>query len=92
VRGGKWSDVGDIRNTGLRDIDQEPSLKKYLEGKGAKFQRFVPENEYQAFADDFLMDRLYPKDDVRYVPPPQGMKRGGKVNIEQEYKFKKFRK
>lgn len=26
------------------------------------------------------------------TPPVEGMKRGGKVNIEQEYKFKKFRK
>jgi hypothetical protein len=91
VKSGNWSDVGDLGNTGLRDIEKKSELKKYLEGKGAKFQRFVPEEEYKKYEDDFLMDRLYPKDDARYAPP-EGMKRGGKVNIEQEYKFKKFRK
>jgi hypothetical protein len=76
VRGGEWSDVGDLRNTGLRDI-QNTSLAKYLKNKGVDAQRYLPEDEYLKYEDDFLMDRLYPNDPL----PTDGMKRGGSVHI-----------
>jgi hypothetical protein len=69
VRSGEWSDVGDLRNTGLRDIHRTPALKTYLEGKGETFNRFVPEQQYKEYEDDYLMDRLYPKE--------EGMAAGG---------------
>jgi hypothetical protein len=81
VKSGQWSDVGDLRNAGLRDIEQDLSLKKYLEGKGAEFQRFIPEEEYKGYQGDFLIDRLYPKDDARYPPLEDGMARGGPVHF-----------
>jgi len=76
VRGGKWSDVGDLHNTGLRDI-QNTSLAKYLKNKGVDAQRYLPEDEYLKYEDDFLMDRLYPNDPL----PTDGMKHGGSVHI-----------
>lgn len=81
VRGGQWSDVRDLQNTGLRDMNRYEPLRKYLEGKGTKFERYIPEEEFKGHEDDFLMDRLYPKDDPDYAPPTEGMKRGGKVHI-----------
>lgn len=78
VKSGQWSDVGDLRNTGLRDINATPALKKYLEGRNIGFDRFVPEETYKEFEDDFLMDRLYPRDDPRYAPP-EGYNKGGSV-------------
>lgn len=81
VRGGQWSDVGDIANAGLRDMKGYEPLRKYLEGKGVKYERYIPESEFKQFEDDFLMDRLYPKDDPAYLPPTEGMKRGGKVSV-----------
>jgi hypothetical protein len=76
VRGGNWSQVGDLHNTGLRDI-QNTSLDKYLKNKGVDAQRYLPEDEYLKYEDDFLMDRLYPNDPL----PTDGMKRGGSVHI-----------
>jgi hypothetical protein len=79
VKSGKWSDVGDFRNTGL--IRKSDLIDKFspdeLDAIGA--------GEYltKAEHDDLLLKALQ---------PPKSMKRGGPVNIEQEYKFKKFRK
>jgi hypothetical protein len=73
VRGGEWSDVGDLKNTGLRDITRDPKIKEYLEKKGIEVPRYIPEKEYLGHEDSFLMDQLY--------PPDEGMKRGGKVSI-----------
>jgi hypothetical protein len=92
VRGGEWNDVGDLRNTGLRDINSDLSLKKYLEGRDIKFDRYVPEETYQGYADDFLMDRLYPKDDVRYAPPEEGMAAGGTPRYPTEQEREAMRK
>lgn len=92
VRSGEWNDVGDLRNTGLRDINSDLSLKKYLEGRDIKFDRYVPEETYQGYADDFLMDRLYPKDDVRYAPPEEGMAAGGTPRYPTEQEREAMRK
>lgn len=79
VKSGKWSDVGDFRNTGL--IRKSDLIDKFspdeLDAIGAG--EYLTKGEH----DDLLLKALQ---------PPQGMRRGGKVNIEQEYKFKKFRK
>jgi hypothetical protein len=81
VRGGQWSDVGDFQNTGLRDMNRYEPLRKYLEGKGEKFDRYIPEEQFKTYEDDFLMDRLYPKDDPGYAPLSEGMKEGGEVKM-----------
>jgi hypothetical protein len=78
VRSAEWSKVGDLNNTGLRDIQARPKLAEYLKNKGVETSRYLPEEEYLKYEDDYLMDRLYPRDDV---PPVEGMKRGGRVHI-----------
>jgi len=79
VRGDSWSNVGDLRNTGLRDIQKTPVLAKYLKDKGVDAPRYLPETDYLKYEDDYLMERLYPKD----TPPAQGMAHGGPVSLDQ---------
>ena len=76
VKSGKWSDVNELRNAGLRDIEHNPRLKEYLKKKGSDVPRYLTENEHQGYTDDFLMDTLYPKDETP-LPPEQGMAGGG---------------
>ena len=83
VKGGQWSDVGDFRNTGLRDLQRTPKLDEYLKQKGVEVPRYLDEGEYQKYESDFLMDQLYPKNDPQYLPPqtPEGMAKGGAVRM-----------
>jgi hypothetical protein len=83
VKGGQWSDVGDLRNTGLRDLQRTPEIDKYLKEKGVEVPRYLDEGEYQKYESDFLMDQLYPKNDPQYLPPqtPEGMAGGGLVRM-----------
>ena len=83
VKGGQWSDVGDFRNTGLRDLQRTPKLDEYLKQKGVEVPRYLDEGEYQKYESDFLMDQLYPKNDPQYLPPqtPEGMAGGGVVRM-----------
>ena len=103
VKGGKWSDIGDFRNTGL--IRKSDLIDKFspdeLDAIGAG--EYLTKGEH----DDLLLKALR---------PPEGMKRGGAAcgcdlnaqykrlkkggascgcsgaTIEQEYKLKKLRK
>jgi hypothetical protein len=83
VKGGKWSDVGDLSNTRLRDLQRTPKLDEYLKQKGVEVPRYLDEGEYQKYESDFLMDQLYPKNDPQYLPPqtPEGMAHGGAVHM-----------
>jgi hypothetical protein len=73
VQSGNWSDVGDLRNAGLRDINSRHNIQKYLQEKGIEAPRYVPEKQYLEYEDSYLMDQLY--------PPDQGMKDGGEVKM-----------
>jgi hypothetical protein len=68
VRGGKWSDIGDIQNTGL--IRKSDLIDKFspdeLDAIGAG--EYLTKGEH----DDLLLKALR---------PPEGMKAGGKVSI-----------
>lgn len=83
VKGGQWSEVGDLRNTGLRDLQRTPKLDEYLKQKSVEVPRYLDEGEYQKYESDFLMDQLYPKNDPQYLPPqtPEGMAGGGAVRM-----------
>lgn len=66
VRSGEWSEVGDLKNTGL--------------------VRYEGKIMTQAEADDLLYQQLNADkpgitDELGLTPPPEGMKRGGAVNI-----------
>jgi hypothetical protein len=71
VRGGKWSAVGDIQNTGL--IRKSDLIDKFspdeLDAIGAG--EYLTKGEH----DDLLLKALR--------PPAEGMKRGGKVSISK---------
>jgi len=96
VKSGNWSDVGDLGNTGLMSIDRVPEKARY-EAAGMKLPKYVSERERDELLNEYLRLTVGPPDwdfmAKEYgFPPPKSMKRGGRVNIEQEYKFKKFRK
>ncbi|MEN9885665.1 MAG: PcfJ-like protein [Pseudomonadota bacterium] len=60
VRSGKWSNVGDLKNTGLIDLDEAMVPMDMRKG-----QRFVTEDEYKALvrrnAEDFSLGGLVQK-------------------------------
>jgi hypothetical protein len=58
VKGGQWSDVGDLRNTGLRDLKKTPKVEEYLKSKNADVPRYLTEDEYKGHESDFLLDEL----------------------------------
>jgi len=81
VKSGDWSRIGDLKNTGLRDIKKTPKIEEYLKKKGADVPRYLTENEYQGHESDFLMDQLYPKDETP-LPPAESMAGGGSVGLK----------
>jgi len=79
VRGGNWSDVGDLRNTGLMDVQNflNPTTReKYLEHK-LDIPKYATEAELDKLHNEYL--RL--AEPNNYIPPETGMKKGGKVSI-----------
>jgi hypothetical protein len=61
VKSGNWGDVGDLKNTDLRDLEKTPVLRQWLKGKNIPHNRFVSEDEYNNHEGDFLLDRLNEK-------------------------------
>ena len=59
VKGGKFSDVGDLQNTGLRDLKNTPRLEEYLKSKNADVPRYLTEDEYKGYESDFLLDKKF---------------------------------
>jgi len=79
VRSGEWEDVGDLRNTGLMDVEKflNPTTReKYLEHK-LDIPKYATEAELDKLHNEYL--RL--AEPNNYVPPETGMKKGGKVSI-----------
>jgi hypothetical protein len=94
VKSGKYSDVGDLHNTGLVRIYPESDLAVSLAQKGLDVPSYATQKEITDLLKQSQVGsyRDSASGTTFRAEPPQGMKRGGKVNIEQEYKFKKFRK
>jgi hypothetical protein len=91
VKSGSWSDVGDLKNTGLRPIDTVPERARF-ESAGMKLPKYVTDADHEALINEYLkltshppdldfMHKAYgfPKPDV--PPNLEGMKAGGKVSI-----------
>ena len=86
VKGGEWSEVGDLQNTGLRPIRAVPERERF-ESAGMKLPKYVTDADHEALINEYIkltrnptdMDFMhkaygFPKPDA---PPPEGMKRGG---------------
>jgi hypothetical protein len=79
VKGGQWSDVGDIHNTGLIDAKHwlNPTThEKYLE-RGLTVPKYATEKELDELHNEYLRFA----EPQNYKPPEDGMKRGGSVHI-----------
>jgi len=80
VKGGEWSDVGDLHNTGLIDAKHwlNPTThEKYLE-HGLTVPKYATEKELDALHNEYL--RLAEPHNYK---PPEGMRDGGAVNPGQ---------
>jgi hypothetical protein len=66
VRGGEWSDVGDLKNTGL--VRYEGKIMTQAEADDMLYQQLNK-------------DAPGITDELGLTPPPEGMKRGGSVHI-----------
>ena len=58
VRNQNWSDVGDFKNTGLRDLNKTPALKRWAVNKGVEAPRYLTEQEYGRLEMEFLAEQL----------------------------------
>lgn len=79
VKGGKWSDVGDLSNAGLRDVKfmTNPDVyEKYLE-RGLTVPKYATEKELDELHNEYLRFA----EPQNYKPPEDGMKHGGSVHI-----------
>jgi len=76
VRSGNWSDVGDLRNTGLRPFSNFATQE--IEKSGFKAPKYVTDKEYYDLIDQYNKSVNTPPS---LPPAPEGMKRGGKVSI-----------
>lgn len=74
VRSGKWSNIGDLKNTDMIDMNSYNNLSNWLKSRGIETPRYVTKDEFGKYEGDYLLDELKP-------PPTEGMKRGGKVSI-----------
>jgi hypothetical protein len=68
VKSGNWSEIGDFRNTELRDVQKTPKLHGWLKEKGIPHERYMTEQEYGKHESDFLADQ------------PQLKARGGSIH------------
>jgi hypothetical protein len=66
VRGGEWSDVGDLKNTGL--VKYEGKIMTQAEADDMLYQQLNA-------------DKPGITDELGLTPPPEGMKHGGSVHI-----------
>jgi hypothetical protein len=77
VKSGNWSDVGDLQYTGLRHSDEafgEEALQA-LKDQGVEIPKYVTMDEAIKMSSD-AMNNV-----GKNLPPVEGMKRGGAVNI-----------
>ena len=89
VRGGNWSDVGDLKNTNLRSIETVPERARF-ESAGMKLPKYVTDADHENLINEYMKLTSHPTDlDFMHkeygfpkpdVPPDlEGMKRGGVV-------------
>jgi hypothetical protein len=99
VKGGNWSDVGDLGNTGLMSIDRVPEKARY-EAAGMKLPKYVSERERDELLNEYLRLTVGPPDwdfmAKEYgFPPPKSMKRGGAAcgcDKDLNAAYKRFKK
>ena len=58
VRSRTWSDVGDLRNSGMRDLSETPALQKWMRAQNMEIPRYVTEREYRSLESDYLARQL----------------------------------
>ena len=85
VKSGNWSNVGDLKNTGLftpKEVMGETTLK-VLGQEGVELPKYVTKAE----ADDYILQAInaVEKQTNKNITPPTygGMKRGGRVSISK---------
>jgi hypothetical protein len=76
VKTGNWSQVGDFRNTGLRLSEDAIGAEamQALKAQGVEIPKYVTQEEAIKMSADAMSK-------AGTIPPPAGMKRGGKVSI-----------
>jgi hypothetical protein len=76
VRSGQWSAVGDIRNTGLIEIDPSSDLARNIRAAGGEPPKFVTQQELTEWLNWWRLRQ--------YGDPTNGFKKGGPVNVPRE--------
>jgi hypothetical protein len=86
VKGGKWSDVGDLQNTRLTHIENIPEREHYR-AAGMELPDYVTDKERDDLIYEYLTktrpasDPEFMQKEYGFPPPEDGMKRGGSVHI-----------
>ena len=73
VKGGNWSDVGDLRNTGLRATSDafNETEQAFLKSKGVELKPYIDPEETARYQELF-----------KQTPPVEGMAGGGSVGLK----------
>jgi len=83
VKSGNWSDIGDLKNTGLFTPQQiiGETTQKVLAQEGVKLPKLMTKAE----ADDYILQayKTVAKQTNTNITPPEGMKAGGRVKISK---------
>jgi hypothetical protein len=76
VKTGNWSQVGDFRNTGLRLSEDAIGAEamQALKAQGVEIPKYVTQEEAIKMSSEAMSK-------AGRLPPPEGMKAGGKVSI-----------
>lgn len=86
VKSGNWGDVGDIKNTGLKPIQNVPEKARFEE-VGMKLPKYVTDAEHEGLIDEYMkltnppMDLNFMNKEYGFSFPVEGMKQGGAVHI-----------
>ena len=85
VKGGQWSDVGDIRNTGLLRSDELPGRERYQKA-GMEIPKYLSEKDRELLEREWgKRTGVTPTDPDfmarEYGFPPEGMAHGGEVHM-----------
>jgi hypothetical protein len=82
VRSGQWSAVGDIRNTGLIEIDPSSDLARNIRAAGGEPPKFVTQQELTEWLNWWRLRQ--------YGDPTNGFKKGGAVTDPNEPEVKRL--
>jgi len=87
VKSGKYTEVGDLQNTGLKHIESVPERASFADA-GMNVPEYLTDAEHEKLIYDYLnltrskADPKFMHEQYGFPPPPEGMAEGGAIHMQ----------